>query len=203
MDHFLDEGISDALDICANSRGFPHAPRNQQVTRGAFLRLLVHPTRHRGSECPRRNGDHANAVAPEVASHREGHADECAFGGGIRDLTRLAFKLHGDRRAFSRRKVTGHDTEHERTAAELPTMTTTTPLSPPGPSGGTLTTKYLQANAREIELPRFQPARCAGLMAVASGIGLIQVHDGDVSFLLKNASDSGKSENLKTLGRSS
>jgi len=51
---------------------------------------------------------------------------------------------------------------------------------------------------RDIQFAEFQPARCAGLMAaVASGL-LIQVHDDGVSFLLNDASDSGKSENLKT-----
>jgi hypothetical protein len=45
---------------------------------------------------------------------------------------------------------------------------------------------------RDIQFPEFQPARRG---SNGSCVGLIQVQDGDVSFLLKDASDtSGKSE---------
>jgi hypothetical protein len=80
--------------------GLPYASWKDEVTRNAFLNFRIYARCHWGREQTRSNGDHADAVVFEVAGHGEGHADECTFSGGIRNLTTLSFKLREKERTI-------------------------------------------------------------------------------------------------------
>src|SRR5688572_18376528 len=92
-----------------------------------FLRKCRH---HRRLEYAGRDRHHANAVAGEVARHRQRHADDAALGSGVGDLADLAVES-SDRRchhdhtalAFFVRRVVDHDARgrlrHEQRADQI------------------------------------------------------------------------------------
>ena len=132
--------------------GLSHASWKEHVMRKAFLNLWVQEGHQWGRECTRRNGDHADAMGFEVTGHGEGHTDECTLGGSVRNLTSLSFtKLRRERETQFLSKRGEIKSRAERTAAVLATMTTT-PLSPSGPSEGTVT-RYLQTTRVRLNVP--------------------------------------------------